>query len=409
MSRGPRHTRFYELLGVTPDASADELKKAYRKMAMKYHPDKNPNAGDMFKEISLAYEVLSDPEKKEIYDNYGEEGLKEGMGGGFATDDIFSHLFGGVFGMPGGRGGPGGRRQQNRKGEDFYHPMEVTLEDLYNGKQTKITLNKNIICTDCAGKGSKNPQNVKRCEGCKGSGTKLRLRQIGAGIVQQIQQMCNECNGTGEVIKDKDRCAKCKGQKTIQQKKTMEVWIERGMSHKQKIVLSGEGDQAPDVRPGDVVLVVQQADHPLFKRDGDDLHMEHEITLFEALCGFKFSVPHLDGRVLVVQSPPDRVIEPGDILAIPNEGMPHHRRPDDKGRLIIKFNVKFPTPKQITPDKVKALRSVLPQPKKFEEPKGDHVEEVTLTDVAETPNHESFDDGDDDDHPGAQRLDCAQQ
>ncbi|XP_016387148.1 dnaJ homolog subfamily A member 2-like [Sinocyclocheilus rhinocerous] len=143
-------TKLYDILGVSPSASENELKKAYRKLAKEYHPDKNPNAGDKFKEISFAYEVLTNPEKKDLYDRYGEQGLREGGCGGGGMDDIFSHIFGGgLFGFMGGQGRS--RNGGRRRGEDMVHPLKVSLEDLYNGKTTKLQLSKNVLCSTCNG------------------------------------------------------------------------------------------------------------------------------------------------------------------------------------------------------------------------------------------------------------------
>ncbi|KAL6055360.1 DnaJ subfamily A member 2 [Balamuthia mandrillaris] len=352
----PVETTFYDLLGVPPNASDSQIKKGYRKMAREFHPDRNPNAGDKFKEISYAYEILSDPEKRKIYDKYGAERLKEGGGmggGGFGAEDFFSTM----FGMGGGGGFGGARRRQ--KGEDLVHALSVSLEDLYTGKTTKIRLRKNVICDECRGAGSKNPNAVQTCEGCRGRGIKVTLRQVGPGMVQQLQQQCPDCGGEGEVLREKDRCKKCKGRKVVQASKILEIYIDKGMKHKQKITFAGEGDQEPGVLPGDVIIILKQLEHPVFRREGANLFMEQEISLFEALCGFAYTIKHLDGRTLLVKSPPGgEVIKPGDVKVIPNEGMPIHRRPFDKGQLIIHFKVVFP--ERISPEEAHELAKILP-------------------------------------------------
>jgi DnaJ family protein A protein 2 len=410
----PKETRLYDLLGVRPEATEAEIKKGYYKMAKEFHPDRNPEAGDKFKEISFAYEVLSDAEKRQVYDRHGEERLKEGGGGGpgfGSAEDLFSSIFGGgFFGM--GGGGGGGRRRQ-RRGEDLVHPLEVTLEDLYNGKATKLALRKNVICTVCAGKGGKNPDSVKPCDGCKGSGVKVTLRQLGPGMVQQLQSVCTKCRGQGEVIKEKDRCKKCRGNKVVQEKKVLEIFIDKGMRHKQKIVFSGEGDQEPDVIPGDVIIVLQEAEHHKFKRNDADLLVEQDITLFEALCGFEFVLTHLDGRTLLVKSNPGEIIKPGDVKEIPGEGMPMWKHPFDKGLLIIKFTIKFP--EAISPDAAKVLQRVLPNPEPLPQLEMGEYEEVMLQDYG-TAERASGNHGnarreayDEDEEHGGSRLDCTQQ
>nr|AAX46634.1 DnaJ subfamily A member 2 [Bos taurus] len=194
-------TKLYDILGVPPGASENELKKAYRKLAKEYHPDKNPNAGDKFKEISFAYEVLSNPEKRELYDRYGEQGLREGSGGGGGMDDIFSHIFGG--GLFSFMGNQSRSRNGRRRGEDMMHPLKVSLEDLYNGKTTKLQLSKNVLCSACSGQGGKSGA-VQKCSACRGRGVRIMIRQLAPGMVQQMQSVCSDCNGEGEVINEKD-------------------------------------------------------------------------------------------------------------------------------------------------------------------------------------------------------------
>lgn len=266
---------------------------------------------------STAYEVLSDPEKRAVYDRYGEEGLQNGGGGGgmngMDPQDLFSQLFGGgggFFGGGGGGGGRGGGRPQGpRKGKDLVHRIKVSLEDLYKGKTTKLALQKHVLCTKCKGKGGKEGA-VKSCGGCHGQGVKIVLRQLGP-MVQQIQQTCGECNGEGEIINAKDRCKSCMGKKIVNERKVLEVFIDRGMKEGQTIQFAGEADQTPGVEPGDVVIVIEEKPHDLFKRKGDDLYCEVTIDLLTALAGGQFTIPHLDDRALLVTILPGDVIKPG--------------------------------------------------------------------------------------------------
>lgn len=351
-------TKLYDILGVSPSASETELKKSYRKLAKEYHPDKNPDAGDKFKEISFAYEVLTNPEKKELYDRYGEQGLREGGGGGPGMDDIFSHIFGGgLFGFMGGQGR--GRNGGRRRGDDMIHPLKVSLEDVYNGKTTKLQLSKNVLCAACNGQGGKAGA-VQKCVACRGRGMRIMIRQLAPGMVQQMQSVCTDCNGEGEVINEKDRCRKCEGHKVCKETKLLEVHVDKGMRHGQKITFSGEADQAPGVEPGDIVLVLQEKEHEEFRRDGSDLHMVQRIGLVEALCGFQMTVAHLDERQLLVKYPPGKVIEPGSIRMVKGEGMPQYRNPFEKGDLYIKFDVQFPENNWISPEKLNELECLLP-------------------------------------------------
>mmetsp|Transcript_22992 Transcript_22992/g.54480 ORF Transcript_22992/g.54480 Transcript_22992/m.54480 type:complete len:430 (+) Transcript_22992:82-1371(+) len=406
---GPRepvdNTKLYEILGITQSATVEEVKKAYKKMAIKHHPDKGGDEAT-FKEITKAYEILSDENKRKLYDEGGEEAVESGggMGGGDAHD-IFSAFFGG-----------GGRRRQQgpKKGEDLVHPIQLTLENLYNGKTVKLALTRSVICTTCTGSGSKNPNANTTCEGCDGNGIKIVTRQIAPGIVQQMQARCGTCEGSGTTIKAKDRCTACQGKKTVQEKKVLEVPVDKGMKHNQKITFPGEADEAPGLAPGDVVFVIQQKEHAKFHRKGDDLLMQQKIRLVEALCGATFLVEHLDGRKLVVKTAPGELVRPGDVKTIDEEGMPMHKNPFVKGKLYIKFDVEFPNNGTITPEMSSLLLQALPTPEAL--PPHDEAEEVTMHD-ADLQNlgrgaggrAGAYDEDDEDEMRGGQRVQCAQQ
>lgn len=371
-----KSTKFYDVLGVAPDADDSAIKKAYLKLARQFHPDKNPDGAEQFKEIQFAYEVLSDPEKRDVYDKYGEEALKEGGPGGPYDEDIFS-FFGFPFANGGGRGrGP----PRKRKGKDVYSAFNVTLEDLYNGKEGKFQLEKTVLCAQCKGKGSSKPNAVTKCSGCDGQGISITMRPLGFGMVQQLQETCKQCSGTGEIIKQKDKCKKCAGNKVMEEKKVLEVYIEKGMMHNQKISFREEGDQLPDIIPGDVVLVIQQEEHKLFKRDGNDLIVEKQITLLEALIGTKFIINQLDGRQLLIKTKEKEIIRPGDLKSVFGEGMPIHKNPLTKGNLIIKFDIVFPEDGFINSQFSKALASILPKPEEPIIP--DDAEECYLSSYA---------------------------
>ncbi|KAF4354066.1 hypothetical protein F8388_002466, partial [Cannabis sativa] len=340
------NTKYYEVLGVSKNASQDDLKKAYRKAAIKNHPTR------VFKELAQAYEVLSDPEKREIYDQYGEDALKEGMGGGGGGHDpfdIFQSFFGG---SPFGGGGGSSRGRRQRRGEDVIHPLKVSLEDLYNGTSKKLSLSRNVLCSKCKGKGSKSGASMK-CPVCQGSGMKISIRQLGPSMIQQMQHPCNDCKGTGETINDKDRCTQCKGEKVVQEKKVLEVNVDKGMQNGQRITFPGEADEAPDTVTGDIVFILQQKEHPKYKRKGDDIFYEHTLSLTEALCGFQFILTHLDGRQLLIKSQPGEVVKPDQFKAINDEGMTMYQRPFMKGKLYIHFTVEFPD--SLSPEQCKAL------------------------------------------------------
>ncbi|KAI8989468.1 DnaJ C terminal domain-containing protein [Pilobolus umbonatus] len=385
---------------------------------MKYHPDKNPDEGDRFKEISHAYEILSDPEARASYDRFGEEGPRGGGGYGMSADDIFANLFGGGHGGGfdfgsdfGGQFGMGGS-QRARKGESMKYPLTVTLEDLYMGKHTKLALEKNVICSNCDGKGGKTGA-TKKCGTCKGQGFKVAMRQVGMGMIQQMQIPCSDCNHTGEIAKD--RCKKCKGKKVTVEKKYLDVFIEKGMMDGQKIAMKGEGDQEPGIEPGDVILVLQQKEHAVFEREGNDLLCKVKITLTEALCGFdKVIVTHLDGRGIHVKNPPGKIIKPGMVKCINHEGMPTYKRPENRGNLYIEFDVEFPNDNFTSPANLASIESLLP-PRQKKEYKNEIIDECALNNAtmdtfgASSTGHNVYDEDDEDDEEEGEGVRCAQQ
>lgn len=366
-------SKYYDLLDVPADAADAELKKAYRKKALRLHPDKGGDP-ELFKEVTHAYEVLSDPERRRVYDTRGEAGLSEQGGmGGMDPQDLFSQLFGGA----GGFFGSGGRPSGPRKTKDLVHRVSITLEELYKGKTTKLALTRNVICAKCKGRGGKEGAN-RTCSTCSGRGIKVTLRQMGP-MIQQIQSTCDECNGTGEIMQAKDRCSNCKGKKIVPEKKLLEVHIDKGMKGGQTIYFRGESDQAPGAEPGDVVIVIDEKPHERFKRQENDLIIEVEIDLLTALGGGQFAIRHLDDRALIVNLERSSVVKHGDLKVIPGHGMPSQRH-HEPGDLYVKISVRFPD--SIDPECILHLERALPPRKpidKFE--KNVLLEEVTTSDA----------------------------
>lgn len=409
-----RETGYYDILGVKPSCSSDDLKKAYRKLALKFHPDKNPNEGERFKLISQAYEVLSNEEKRRIYDNGGEQAIKEGgnSGGFHSPMDIFEMFF--------GMGGNRGQRDRGpKRGKDVVYQMSVTLEELYNGTTRKLSIQKKVICDKCEGSGTRNPSvGAERCSNCRGSGMQVRIEHLGPSIVQQIQTVCSDCGGKGERIAAKDRCKGCDGKKVSKDKKILEVHIDKGMEDGQRITFSGEGDIEPGLeQAGDIIVVLDEKEHQNYKRvKTDDLLLNMDLTLTEALCGFQRGIKTLDNRTLVITSLPGEVVKHASVKCILGEGMPRYKSPFEKGKLIIQFLVKFPN--SIDPRLVANLENILPPRPQINLPTGDGpVEEVVLMDLdieEETANqrrnrgrNESYDeDGYEHSHPG-QGVQCA--
>ncbi|KAL0488809.1 dnaJ subfamily A protein [Acrasis kona] len=386
----------YEVLGVSKNASQDDIKKAYRKKAFEWHPDKHENekrdeAQEKFKDIAHAFEVLSDQKTRDIYDRYGEEGLQRGGGGFHDPSDLFSQFFGGgMFG--GGRRAPSGPQ----KGQDITHALKVSLEELYNGTTKKIRVTRTRNCGDCKGSGSTKPSAVEECKACKGKGRRVEIHQLQPGFVTQQVVTCSSCQGQGKTVDPKFKCKKCNGKRVVTDVTTLEVHIEKGMRDRQNIVFQGEADEKPDVIPGDIVFVLQQKPHDVFERDGTDLYVKKKINLLESLTGVEHKLKHLDGRVLHIKTKSGQIIKPNQVLEVSNEGMPTYRNPFQKGALLIKFDVEFP--ESIPANVVGQLQSILPAKPKAELP----VMKEKPKKKASKDDDE--DDDEDEDHPMVENV-----
>jgi molecular chaperone DnaJ len=284
---------FYEVLGVSKSADAKEIKKAYRRVAMKFHPDRNPDAHDAedkFKEASEAYEILSDNQKKAAYDQYGHAGVDPsagggGFGGGGNFSDIFGDVFGDIFGGGGrGRGGP-------QRGSDLRYTLDISLEDAVKGTTIEIRVPTLVGCEECDGSGAREGSSPTTCGTCGGAG-QVRMQQ---GLFQ-VQQTCPTCRGRGQSISDP--CGKCHGQGRVEQTKTLSVKVPPGVDTGDRIRLSGEGEAGPEGGPaGDLFVQMSVKAHPIFERDGKNLYCEIPITFADAALGGELDVPTLDGRV----------------------------------------------------------------------------------------------------------------
>jgi len=235
-------------------------------------------------------------------------------------------------------------------------------------------------------------------------------------MIQQMRTVCQDCSGKGEIIKEDDKCKNCKGKKVVKDKKVLQVYVDPGMHHGQKIVFAGEADEAPSIEPGDIIFVVSEKKHDFFKRQGNDLFIEFTIPLVEALAGFSFTVKHLDDRVLHIKSEKGQIINPGDVRCVVGEGMPTHKSPFNKGNLYIKFNVEFPKPGFFNDKQLTQLETLLPPRRPLVKPTSD-MEDVTMSNVSEKDQksqgarggHRGMPTDEDEEESGGQRVQCAQQ
>jgi molecular chaperone DnaJ len=285
---------YYEILGVGKNADEKEIKKSYRRVAMKYHPDRNPDdpkAEDKFKEATEAYDVLMDGEKRSAYDQYGHAGVDPNMGGSGFGGGNFSDIFGDVFGDIFGGGGGGRGRGGPQRGSDLRYTLDISLEDAVKGATVEIRVPSLSACDTCHGSGSKKGSSPTTCGTCGGAG-QVRMQQ---GLFQ-VQQACPTCRGRGKTITDP--CNSCHGQGRVEKTKTLSVKVPPGVDTGDRIRLSGEGEAGPEGGPaGDLFVQMSVKQHPIFERDGKHLYCEVPITFADAALGGELEVPTLDGRV----------------------------------------------------------------------------------------------------------------
>ena len=328
----------YEDLGLDENASPAEIKKAYRKLALKHHPDKGGDA-EKFKKITGAYEVLSDPQKKERYDRFGD--VEDRPAGGQSPFDIFSMFF-------------GGRDMGPKKGSPSSFEIKLDMEDMYMGKKMKFSVTRDRRCIECNASGCKSGHYPSKCSQCNGRGFQVELRRMGP-FTQQMRTPCIHCKGNGQIILPKDRCMKCMGSKILKQKKELHLDIQKGCANRDTVIFEEEGDETLDENeiPGDIIFVIIEKPHPYFSRKGDNLYITQKITLSEALCGLDIDIITLDKRNLPITY--DRVISPGEILSIPREGM------KQTGKLFITFEIMFPKNDYLDTDKKQKILDIFPK------------------------------------------------
>ena len=340
---------YYEVLGVNRDASDDEIKKAYRKLAMKHHPDRNPDnpkAEESFKEAKEAYEILSDGQKRAAYDQYGHAGVDPSAGGGGAGFGNFADAFGDIFGDIFGGGGGGNRRSNVYRGADLRYNMEISLEEAARGTETKIRIPVMAECETCHGSGARPGTQPVTCTTCGGHG-QVRMQQ---GFFS-VQQTCPKCHGSGKMVKEP--CPTCHGGGRVKQHKTLSVKIPAGVDEGDRIRLSGEGEAGVNGGPpGDLYVVVHLKKHEIFERDGANLHCEMPISFSTAALGGEIEIPTLDGHAKM-KVPPET--QTGAVFRLRGKGI-KPLRSSDMGDLMC--HVVVETPVKLTERQKELLREL---------------------------------------------------
>ena len=359
---------YYEVLGVDKNASAEDIKRAYRKKAIQYHPDKNQGdkeAEEKFKEAAEAYEVLSDPQKRQRYDQFGHAGMQGGgfSSGGMSMEDIFQH-FGDIFGGAGfdlgdifGGGGARSRGQRVRRGSDMRVKVKLTLEDIASGCEKKIKVRKLVQCQACNGSGSADG-NTETCPTCKGSGRTIR-QQRGIFGMMQVQTECDTCGGEGGIIKNK--CPKCGGQGVVRDEEIITINIPAGVAAGMQLTVPGKGNAAPRGGvPGDLLVLIEEEEHKDFIRQDSDLIYNLLLDMPTAVLGGQVQIPTLTGDVKITITPGT---QPGKVLRMRGKGLPRidqYGRSYGTGDLLI--NVGVYIPEKLSKDERKLIEQLQDSP-----------------------------------------------
>lgn len=377
---------YYEVLGVSKSASLDEIKKAYRKVAMQYHPDRNPGdkaAEEKFKEAAEAYEVLNDSDKRTQYDRFGHNAFGAGRGGGFGnmnTEDIFSH-FSDIFGDDafGGFFGGGGRRSSNSRGRgtqgsNLRVKLKMNYEEIAKGATKTIKVKKHVKCTTCEGSGAKDKSSIQTCGTCGGSGQVRRVQNTFLGQMQTVTT-CSTCNGEGHTITNK--CSACKGDGRVYGEETVVVDIPAGVQEGMQLSLSGKGNAGERGGfAGDLIVLIEEETHPVLHRDGLNVAFDLHIPFPDAVFGTQVEVPTIDGRAKI-KIPAGT--QSGKIFRLKGKGFPHVNS-YEKGDQLIQVNVW--TPQQVSSEEREMLEKMQessnfqPKPEKNEKSFFDKVREM---------------------------------
>lgn len=302
---------YYKILGLNKNASESDIKKAYRSLAMKYHPDKNPNdeiAAEKFKDVQEAYEILSDADKRKRYDTPGLSGIFQ-------------------------------RNHQQQSNNSVKFPINITFEEMFNGISKKISITRKRICKTCSGKGHKQGVCPAVCHKCQGQKFVLQQEVLMGVFARQVKIPCGTCSASGVIINPDQACLDCYGNRVVPEKKVVEFYIRPGTTDGTIIRLPGESDETPGSPPGDIDILVSETPHETYSRKGLDVIMKIDISLQETLCGFKHTFKYLDNKYYTISTEGNEVIKPMEVREIPNMGITENSK---RGRLIIIFVISFP-------------------------------------------------------------------
>lgn len=381
---------FYEILGVSKQATAEEIKKAYRKVAMQYHPDRNPgdkSAEEKFKEAAEAYEILNDADKRAQYDRFGHQAFSQGRGGnggygagGMNMDDIFSQFgdifgdegFGSFFGNRGGRGG--GRTGGGTRGTNLRVKLKLNFEEMAKGAHKTIKIKKHVRCTTCSGSGAKDKNSVQTCTGCNGSGQVRRVQNTFLGQMQTVTT-CPTCNGDGTTITAK--CTGCKGEGRVYGEETINIDIPAGTQDGMQLSINGKGNAGERGGSfGDLIVMIEEEAHPHLQRDGLNVAYDLYITFPDAVFGTQVEVPTIDGRAKI-KIPAGT--QSGKVFRLKGKGFPHVNS-YERGDQLVQVNIW--TPQQVSTeekdmlDKMSGSENFRPNPEKSEKSFFDKIRDI---------------------------------
>jgi DnaJ-class molecular chaperone len=415
-----KDTKLYDILEIPPTSTENEINKAYYKLSKIWHPDKNAHrleeATKKFQEMNEAKNILSDPEKREMYDKFGITQDQQSPGGAnFDPSDIFGSMFGGMGGMnmPGMPGMPNFFNQQRKQQEDCVVEHVAGLDDLYNNRTVNIRYKHKVYCSKCNATGSKDGK-ASDCSGCGGKGQKVRVIRQG-NMIQQMVGACDECNGSGEKISKDNQCSNCLGNKNLLKETMFEFTLNKNMQNNQKILVNDKGHHFKNSKTN-LIIIIKEQPHPIFKRQGNDLHMEIKLRLFQSLYGFTKMITHLDGRNIMVKH--EKMIRNMKTLfKVKNEGM--NSTGQSPGHLYIHISTCMPKIDKLEEQENLILKKLLVKAHLSEYQKEQNINknadklEKSIIEELDDTDDENDENDDSNQHgnggPGVQGVQCAQQ